>query len=79
MREVRCPGCGRLLAIEHDNGLFESKTGRQVVWTERAILSCAKCGREVQVGPASAPWRLPPVKGRERAKGKFVDKKKKAR
>lgn len=46
-REVRCPGCGRLLAVVHENGLIESRGSRQVIWTERALLSCLKCGRTV--------------------------------
>lgn len=50
MREVRCPKCGRLLAIRRENGLIESKTGRLVVVTERALLSCLKCGSEVMAG-----------------------------
>ncbi len=64
MREVRCPRCNRLLAVEHDNGLVESRTGRQVIWTEQAVLLCLKCGREVPVGAG---------------KKKFVDKKSKPR
>ena len=47
MREVRCPECGRLLAVVYDNGLIKAKTSRQVIWTERALLSCLKCGSEV--------------------------------
>ena len=48
--EVRCPKCGRLLAMRYENGLIESKTGRLVVVTERALLSCLKCGSEVIAG-----------------------------
>lgn len=48
-REVRCPGCGRLLACEYDNGLLEIKIGRLDIWVERAILSCQKCGSEILV------------------------------
>lgn len=47
-REVRCAGCGRLLAVELENGLIEVKTNRQVLWAERVLLSCAKCGRQTQ-------------------------------
>lgn len=50
MKEARCPGCGRLLAVVHDNGLIESRGSRQVIWTERALLSCLKCGRTVEAG-----------------------------
>ena len=49
MTQVRCGKCGRLLAVVHDNGMIESKTARQSVWTERALLSCAKCSRAVLV------------------------------
>lgn len=49
MRQVRCPNCGRLLAVIHDNGMIEIKTVRQVIWTERALLSCTKCGGEIEV------------------------------
>lgn len=51
MREIRCPGCGRLLGMEHDNGLIESRGRRQAVWTERAVLCCLGCGREVLAKP----------------------------
>lgn len=47
MKEVRCEQCGRLLAIVLDNGLVEIKGSRQVVLTERALLSCLQCGREM--------------------------------
>ena len=50
MKAVRCPECGRLLAVELDNGMFECKTSRQVILTERAILSCTKCGHRIRVG-----------------------------
>lgn len=49
-QEVRCPGCGRLLAVAHDSGMIESRGSRQVVWTERAVLLCLKCGRRVEAG-----------------------------
>ena len=48
-REVRCGRCGRLLAVILDNGMIECKAVRQVILTERALLSCLKCGGEVMV------------------------------
>lgn len=50
MKEVRCPRCGRLLAVVLDNGIIESRDSRQVIWTERALLACLKCGGQVEVG-----------------------------
>lgn len=67
MTEVRCKTCNRLLAVVHDNGMIESKTARQAIWTERALLSCAKCTGAVLVD------------GREVIAKKFVDRKKKMR
>lgn len=49
MREVRCERCGQLMAVIQDNGLIECKIGRRVIWTERALLSCLKCGSEILV------------------------------
>lgn len=49
MKEVRCEQCGRLLAVVLNNGLIESRGSRQVVLTERALLSCLQCGGEVLV------------------------------
>lgn len=49
MREVRCKKCGQLMAVICDNGLIECKIGRRVIWTERALLSCLKCGGEILV------------------------------
>ena len=47
MKEVRCEQCGQLMAVVLDNGLIECKNGRRVILTERALLSCLKCGCEV--------------------------------
>lgn len=47
MKEVRCEQCGQLMAMVLDNGLIECKNGRRVILTERALLSCLKCGHEV--------------------------------
>lgn len=46
-REIRCPGCGCLLAVQYDNGMIECRIGRRVIVTERALLACLKCGTEV--------------------------------
>lgn len=89
MREVRCPGCGRLLAVERDDGSIEAKTSRLVVVTERAVLSCVQCGGKVQVGgtgqqdclssvPAHTLGHLSRSKGKV-TKEKPVDKKKTSR
>ena len=48
-QEVRCPGCGRLLAIKQENGIYEVKMSRLTLWVERADLSCEKCGRRIQL------------------------------
>lgn len=48
-RKVRCKTCGRLLAVILDNGMIESRGSRQAVLTERALLSCLKCGGEVLI------------------------------
>ena len=48
MKEVRCPKCGQLMAVILDNGLIECKIGRRVILTERALLSCLKCGTETE-------------------------------
>ena len=50
MKEVRCQKCGRLLAMQQKTGDIEIKTGRQVILTERALLSCAKCGTMTRAG-----------------------------
>lgn len=47
MQEVRCKTCGQLMAVILDNGLIEIKIGRRVILTERALLSCLKCGSEI--------------------------------
>lgn len=48
-KEVRCPGCGKLLGIIR-NGVFENKHGQQVIRTMLADVVCPKCGRSVRVG-----------------------------
>lgn len=50
MKEVRCPGCGRLLAVMHDNGKIECRIDRRVIETDRALLTCLKCGGQVEMG-----------------------------
>lgn len=50
MKEVRCSKCGRLLAMQQKTGDIEIKTGRQVILTERALLSCSKCGTMTRAG-----------------------------
>lgn len=48
--EIRCPGCGQMLALRKENGMIEYKARRQTILTERATLCCQKCGRSVTVG-----------------------------
>lgn len=62
-KQVRCPRCGRLLAMQQGNGEIEIRTGRQVILTERALLSCAKCGTQIWAG------RWPRKKGVDRNEG----------
>lgn len=50
MKEVRCYKCGRLLAMQSPNGDLEIKAGRQVIVTERAVLSCPKCAAITKAG-----------------------------
>lgn len=47
--EIRCPQCGQLMAVRHENGMIECKARKQTLWAARAILCCHKCGREVAV------------------------------
>lgn len=44
--EIRCRGCGKLLAVRHENGMIESRAGKLAMWAERAVLCCPKCGEE---------------------------------
>ena len=44
-QEVRCGCCGRLLGVIR-NGQFINKFGPQVIRTERAAVTCPKCGAE---------------------------------
>lgn len=62
-RQVRCPQCGRLLAMQQANGEIEIRTGRQVIVTERALLSCSKCGTMTRAG------KWPRKKGVDRNEG----------
>ena len=48
VRKVRCRRCKKLIGI-CENGMFENKHGRQVIWAERAIVLCPKCGEKNQV------------------------------
>lgn len=48
-KEIRCPRCGRLLALKRGREI-EIKTSRQVIVTQRADLSCLKCGGKVSAG-----------------------------
>lgn len=49
-QEVRCKGCGRLLGVVDQRGIFENKHGRQVIRAERAVVVCPKCGVENRAG-----------------------------
>jgi primosomal protein N' len=49
-REIRCPGCHRLLAVVREDGKIECKISRRVIVTERASLRCLKCGFWVEIG-----------------------------
>lgn len=50
---VRCGGCGRLLGVIR-HGQFINKYGPQVIRTERAAVTCPKCGAENAVDARGA-------------------------
>ena len=52
-QEVRCGCCGRLLGVIR-NGQFINKFGPQVIRTERAAVTCPKCGAENTVDARGA-------------------------
>lgn len=49
VRQVRCPKCGRLLAVQRADGMVEIKADRRVILTDHAYLSCLKCGGEIRI------------------------------
>ena len=49
--ELRCHGCGRLLAVRADERTIVIRSRRQTVRMEQGIIRCRGCGRELKVRP----------------------------